>query len=296
MIFQGMRAVVIYDPDDGSAVQIGKLVDRSFEFSRAPFDAGETSPTGGRLDQADSSVCRFSFLDSDGSIAQQLDAWRIARKRVSLIAAGFSTCVQWYERDTFRFSRRPLAGTLQGRGDVYDFEISRTGHGRHAIYQQTNLLTHLAGIGGGAWTPDGNIAKGFTSTGAGTLSWLNPDTQQIDHDEPDHGIYADIIFPLQLGGFTIRMTSDIVNLHSEVNAAKLRLVGYDFAGAQILVDNLEFSTTGRKTIKINTSASSALHRIRVFPLLTPANVTITDIVGARQPVLRLDAETGFISN
>ena len=63
MIFQGMRAVCVYDPDDGSAVQIDKLLERSFEFSKAPFDTGETSPTGGRLDQADNSVCRFSFLD-----------------------------------------------------------------------------------------------------------------------------------------------------------------------------------------------------------------------------------------
>lgn len=286
MTIQGIRAVAIYV--GAVTVQIANLI--SFEFSKTPFSLGEGSPTGGRLDQADSSVCRFSFIDSDGSIIQQLESWKEARTRVSFVAAGVSTCVQWYERDTFRVTRKASTGKVGGRSDVYDFEITREGHGRHAIYQQTNLLAHLG------WTNEGGIAKGYTATGAGTLSWLNPNTQQIDHDAPDAGIYADIVFPLQLPGFTFSMTSDIVNLHSEVGKAKLQIIGYDFAGTQILVDNLEFDSTGRKTVKFSTSSSIALHRIRVLPLLTPSGITVSDLVGAKEPVLRMDAGTDYIQN
>lgn len=296
-VINGIRAVVVYDPATGDTAQIAKPVAGTFDFTKTPLDLGERGPMGNLLDQADSSAIRFQFLD-DGTVTDQLLKWRAARTRVSLIAVGDSVCVQWYEKDHFSLQRASLGGMATGRADKYTFEMVRQGHGKHAIYQQANLLGHLAGLGGGAWNYTGSngIADGYSSTGAGTHSWLNPNTQQIDHNLQDHGIYADIVFPIQLDGFNLKLTSDIVNLHSETSQARIKVSGRNFAGTQIVVDNIDYGTTGRHSVMIKSSASNALYTIRVFPLLTPGGITTTDIVGAKEPVLRVDNRTEFISN
>lgn len=295
MIKTGVRHVVVYNPANGDTVQVSKIAANTFSFVQEPLGLGESSSTGVVFDQADISVCRFEFFDSDGTIYNQLDSWREARTRVSLIATGFGQNVQWNEKDHFIIKRAPFGGMADSRGDKYIFELRREGHGRHMIYQQTNLLAHLGGTGA-AWTEETGtgVAKGYTATGAGTLSWVSPDTQQIQHSAADEGIYADIIFPVQLSGYTYTFSVNVVTLHSDTSETKAKIAAYDFAGTELSSTSTEFTSTGVGSMTL--TPTGAVHRLRVHPLLTPSGVTTFQAAATKFPCLRIDGSTTYVHN
>jgi len=297
MILPGIRAVVVYNPATGGTVQIPNIVARSFEFSKVPYDTGERSPMGASVEQADSSSVGFEFVDTDGSLWQALDALRLARTRVSLIAVGSSVCVQWYETDHFTITRLPLGGAMVGRGDVYSFEMTREGHGRHAIYQQANLIAHVAGVGGGAWKEgSGNLAEGYTHTGTGTLAWVSlTNGQGVTHNAADAGIYVDIIFPLKISGYTITLNSTINDTHSDTATAKIRLLGEDFSSVSV-ANAVTEAGSGVRSASISTASGTDLYKIRVYPILTPSGVSGSDQVNASYPVVRVDSSTDFVQH
>lgn len=299
MQVNGIRAIAVYDPSTGTTVQISKPIGNSFEFSQSRYDTGDRHPTGGMPDQADVSECRFQFIDSGGTLASQLYAWMTARTRVSLVAIGNTTNVQWYETDHINITRMPLTGMAQGRGDRYMFEMVREGHGKHAIYQQTNLLGHIAGRNAGAWvyTGSNDIADGYTSTGAGTASWFSAtSTQIITHSAAGHGIYADVVLPIQMAGVTLSLSCEMTTLHGETGEVQMQISGRNYAGTEILNTTTDFDSTGRKTVSITASASDALYSVRVFPLLTPTGITLSDDVRGRYPTLRVDSYTTWTAN
>jgi len=279
----------LYDSATGTTVQIDKIAANSFDFSQDRHDTGERDAFGARIPQSDVSRCSFQFIDSDGSKALQLQAWESNRTRVSLVAVGAGRCVQWYESDRIKISRPSLSGITKGRGDLFDLVIERSGHGRHAIYSNTNLLAHINGVGSSSWQHvSGGVALGYSTEGAATFSWLNPDEQQIDDDTALSGVYVEIVFPLQLDNFSFNFTSEITNLHSQVSLARIEIKAYDFASSLLLSDNNE-TTTGRKTTTINSSSAQAIYKIRVYPIMTPSGITITDIVAGRFPVLTMNS-------
>lgn len=297
MILPGIRAVVVYNPATGGTVQIPNIVARSFEFSKVPYDTGERSPMGASVEQSDSSSVGFEFVDTDGSLWQALDALRLARTRVSLIAVGSTVCVQWYEADHFTITRLPLGGAMVGRGDVYSFEMTREGHGRHAIYQQANIIAHVAGHGASGWSyVSGGVATGYTSVGSGTLSWLtNDNAQQIETNTPLEGIYTEVVFPLQLDGYALRFSSEIFNSHADNDLARVEMRFYNFADSQLSVNSVQ-ADVSRVGISLSAAASTALYKIRVYPLLTPTGVTTTSFTAARYPALRVDGSDDYVDH
>ena len=296
-ILNGIRAVAIYNPTDGTTVQIPKVVANTFDFTKEPLDLGERGPMGSLLDQADSSACRFQFID-DGTIANQLYAWRSSRTRVSMVAVGHSVCVQWYETDHFAIRRGSLSGMAQGRGDIYAFEMVREGHGKHAIYQQANLLAHLGGLGQTSWQEEGatELAKGYTSTGAGTALWVDlTESQSITHNAPDHGIYADVVFPVNLTGIGLTLSADIVETHTDNDKATVRVEGLQFGGS-VEISSETDSAAGRASAALSMTTGNTVYTIRVKPVLTPTGVTTSDDVIGGYPALRVDGGTSFIDN
>ena len=295
-VVNGIRAIAVYDPATGTAVQISKVVANTFDFSKAPLDL-ERGPMGNILDQADASAIRFQFLD-DGTATEQLFTWRAARTRVSLVAVGHSVCIQWYETDHFVVHRNNASGMAQGRGDRYVFEMVREGHGKHAIYQQSNLLGHVAGLGGGAWKYSGSsgIADGYSHQGGGTPTWFAPSTQNLEHNTAGASIYTDVVFPIQLDGFNFKLTSDIVNLHSDTTTGKLQIDGRNYAGTNVLSDSTTVTVVGRDSASIAAASGTALYSIRAHVLMTPVGISGNDIMGAQDPVLRVDGATNFVSN
>jgi len=296
-VINGIRAVAIYDPVTGTSVQIAKVVANTFDFTKQPLGLGERGPMGNVLDQADSSACRFQFID-DGTIANQLYTWRSARTRVSMVAVGHSVCVQWYEKDHFVLRRNSLSGMAQGRGDIYTFEMVREGHGKHSIYQQANLLAHLGGLGQTSWQEEGSteLAKGYTSTGAGTALWVDlTESQSITHNAPDHGIYADIVFPVNLTGIGLTLSADIVETHTDTSTSTVRIEGKQFGGATEISSEVD-SSSSRASTTLSMGTGNTVYTIRVLPVLTPTGVTTSDDVIGGYPALRVDGGTTFIDN
>lgn len=295
-IINGIRAIAVYDPATGTTVQIGKPIANTFGFSKRPLDLGERSPTGGILDQADMSTVRFGFLD-DGTVNDQLVSWRSSRTRVSLVAVGHSVCVQWYEKDHFTIERVSLGGMATGRGDRYLFEMTREGHGKHSIYQQSNLLAHLAGLGGGAWNYTGSngIADGYTHSGGGTPTFV-AGAQNLEHNVAGESIYADIVFPIQLDGFTMQLTSNVANLHTDTTSGKIQLDGLNYAGSSVLSDDTVTGSVGRISASISSASATALYTLRAHVIMTPVGISTNDNVGCEDPVLRVDSGTAFITN
>lgn len=294
MTFDGVRAVVVYDPATGTTAQIPDIAAETFSFSKLRYDSGERAPTGDPLSQSDHSRCSFRFIDSVGSIYKQLAKWENARTRVSMCVFGVSRNVQWYETDLIRVERPTLGGITRTRSDQFDFVIERKGHGRHAIYDNVNLLAYINGIGEDSWQNNSGTAKGYTSLGSGTLSWdLGDNSQSIDHNAEDAGIYVDIVWPFQLDNLDMTLTTNIVDLHSQTNTAKFELISRNFAGTEIANTALEPTATGRAKLTHSLSSSIALYTLRVVPIATPSGISILNIVEGKEPALRTDGKNTF---
>ena len=284
-IIDGISVIAVYDPVTGDSVEISKPIANTFEFSRVDFDTGELSPTGGRLYQGDSSSCSFSFLDPDGSVSYQLRSWKEARTRVSMVAVGPSVAVQWYEKDHISITPSTLGGMIRGRGDRWDFEIRREGHGSHAIYKRANLLSHLDWID----SDSDNIADGYTSTAA-SVSFASG-VQTVSDLSATVGIYADVIFPIKSIGSLV-LSSNITELHSQSGQAQIRAQQLSFAESTLGTSNSNFSSTGRQSVTIS-NLDNNIYKIRVYPIVTPTGTTLTGSCSASDPALRLDGSTAY---
>lgn len=293
MILNGIKAVVIYDFSAKESVQIENVLANTFDFSQDFHSTGEAGPSGEALTQSHVSAVAFSFIDSTGTLAKKLESWMNSRTRVSLVAVGAGRNLQWYESDHFVMTQPALTGITTGRGDVYTFTMRRVGHGRHLIYSSANLLAYINSIGESSWVNSAGTAKSYTSLGLGTLSWdIGDNSQSVDHNAEDAGIYIDILFPVQIAGIDMNLTTEIVDLHSETSTAKFELISLDSTGAEIANTASEPGTVGRHRLT-HSLAADDMWWLRVVPIATPSGITLTNIVEGKEPALRTDTSNLF---
>ena len=285
------RYIAVYDPATGTAVEISKPIANTFEFSRVDFDTGELSPTGSRLYQGDSSSCSFSFLDPDGSVSFQLLAWKKARTRVSMVAIGPSVAVQWYEKDHISISQSTLGGMIRGRGDRWDFEIRREGHGAHSIYRQANLL---GGLGWDDANSD-NVPDGYTSflpgTGSTAFNFGSDYSLQLNADELS-GVYYDVVLPFATTKLTMRLTAEATELHTSSSTYRIQTQWLNFAGTALDTTITTVSSLGLVSgSPADQTALSAPYALRCWPIIMPTSNSGT--MTGKEFRLRLGTATGF---
>jgi len=286
-VIDGISVVSVYDPDTGDTIEINKIIANTFDFSKLDMVTGELSPSGGVLYKGDSSSCSFSYLDPDGSITYQLETWKVARTRVSLVAIGPSVVVQWYEKDHISVNPSSLGGVTRGRGDMHDFAISREGHGTHQIYKRANLISHLGWID----SDSNNIADGYTNTS--TSPSFSSGAQAVADASPSVGIYADIVFPYVSNMPSLTLSVNITDLHSETSSAQFRLEQLNFAGSGVGSNVISHPTATGRTSLTMSSFHADLYKLRVGPIMTPSTITLTQDCASKDPALRVDAGTTY---
>ena len=292
-IYDGISAICVYDPTTGTTAEITKPIANSFEFSKRDFETGETSATGGKLYQGDSSSCSFSFLDPDGSVSTQLKAWKQARTRVSMVAIGPSVAVLWQETDHVSISPSALGGMVKGRADRWDFEIMREGHGQHAIYRQANLLAHV----GWADSDSDEVADGYTEHdpgGGGTSTLTFASGQQTIEANELSGIYYDLVLPFSSHALSLTLSVDVDSLHTASSSYSLRLQWLNFAGTALQSSVATPTSTGRQSVTATGNTGlTAPYTLRVWPMLMPTSVSFGTMVGS-DPALRLGGATSYV--
>jgi hypothetical protein len=284
-VVEGILAASVYNPADGTSVQIRKISAGSFDFSQTDADY-ERSPTGSRLGQADVSRCGFEFLD-DGAAYRTLRDWQDERTRVSLVAIGRSVAIQWYETDLLDIRPVSMGGAIAGRADRYAFELLREGHGRHAIYKQQNLLGHLR------WRDldSSGIADGYTSTGTATFAWDSVNGEQdITGSSAGAGIYTDIVFPIG-AGFSLRASSEATALHVDTTSAHMSIEARTFGGSSLATSVGVTSGVGRFSTDRATLATAYVYR--VMPGRIPTGVSGSGTVSVAEPALRVDGQSTY---
>lgn len=283
-VLNGIRAVSVYNPADGVYVQIRKVSAGTFDFQQADLDL-ERSPSGGRLGQADASRVSFEFLD-DGTAYQQLRTWQDARTRVSLVAAGDGVAIQWYEKDLVDVRPSGLGGVVNGRGDLFRFDMERQGHGRHAIYKAQNLLAYLGWSAGVS-----EVASGYGVDGSPTVNFDDANREQdITSALVDEGIRADVVFPIG-PGIPLRLSTEFTTLHSTTTSARLKIGQRTYAGSTLSEGASEPVTTGRSGVGITTEAT--LYSLRVYPILIPTGASGSATVSGKLPDLRIGTLDGY---
>lgn len=288
-ILDGISAISVYNPSDGTAIEITKLIANTFEFSKVDFESGETGPTGNPLYKGDSSSCSFSFLDPDGSISTQLRTWKEARTRISFIAVGPSVAVMWTEKDHISITPSVFGGMIKGRGDRWDFEISRQGHGSHAIWRRANLLSGLG------WKDDDNdeIADGYVGHDASSAVFNFSPNQQSVQDDGLSGIYYDLAFPFTSYAQTFTFGVEAVALHSVSISYKYQVQWLNFAKSSLKTVTHIPTATGRHSFSTSTDYTLASpFWLRVWPMIMPSTSSGT-MVG-KDPCLRIDGNTSYI--
>lgn len=152
-ITHGIKRVSIYDPTDGTTVQVSDVAAQEAEFDQRETESAEdVDATGGRYYPGDYSRLRFRGRES-GALYDQLATWRAADTRLSAVLEGSSLGVLWTETDRLSVLRWvPVRGQSQGRADFFEVEMVRDGHGEHDIYRAVNLLYHLAAASGTSYS------------------------------------------------------------------------------------------------------------------------------------------------
>jgi hypothetical protein len=284
-VVDGILAASVYNPADGTSVQIRKISAGSFDFSQTDADY-ERSPTGSRLGQADVSRCGFEFLD-DGAAYRTLRDWQDERTRVSLVAIGRSVAIQWYETDLLDIRPVSMGGAIAGRADRYAFELLREGHGRHAIYKQQNLLGHLR------WRDldSSGVADGYTSSGTATFAWDSVNEQQdITGSSAGAGVYTDVIFPIG-AGFTLRPSVNIDARHPDTSSAHVSIDARTFAGSSVASLISVAGSDGRNAF--NRTTLDTVYFYRLFVGQVPTGVSGSGTVSVSYPALRVDGANTY---
>ena len=290
-IVDGISVIAVYDPATGTAVEITKPIANTFEFSKVDFETGELSSTGGALYKGDSSSCSFSFLDPDGSVSTQLIAWKQARTRLSMVAAGTGVAVQWYETDHITISPSVLGGMRRGRADRWDFEIKREGHGVHAIYKQANLLSHLGWADGNSDNIPDNYTSFLPGTGSTSFNFGSDYSLQLNADELS-GIYADIVLPFASASLGLRLTAEATELHTVSGTYKVQTQWLNFAGTALDTTVTTVSSLGNASVTpADQSALSSPYALRVWPIIMPSASSGT--MTGKEFRLRLGSSTVF---
>jgi len=286
--WNGITYVALGDPATGNFVEFTDLTGDLF-YETVPVGVGETGPTGSPLQPSDRSVCRFSFLPSDGLKLNQMRQWMNNQTRVHLFALGPGQAIVWNEADPIHMMRRPVTGFVRGRSDVWDVTIERRGHGRHDIHGGVSLLAkngwHEGSVSG--------LANGYThfepGTGVSTPSFASG--EQANLADELSGIYYDVFCPIQAISFDFEFSVHGTVLHPTTSTFKFQR---QWLENDLTVINTSFkdpSSVGRDSINI-TSAPTDAFWLRLWIMIQPTATLGSQSV--KDPACRVDGETTYL--
>jgi len=139
-VLSGIIAVSFYNPDTGTVVQIDEdSLSGEVSFEKQEVEPDDTDPTGGWPYVAEECVFEVPIYDFAGFA--QLAEWARNDTRISAVAAGVQSSVQWYERDRITVTKDPL---VSEKGGVQTYTVTMRRTAPHPeIYNHVNLLAHL---------------------------------------------------------------------------------------------------------------------------------------------------------
>ena len=290
MSISGLRKASWYNPDTGTVVQANDLAEDGEFYTRAIEDPDDQTSTGESPYAGDESYCELMVFDM--SLLPQLKAWQENDTRISMVAAGVQQNIQWYERDLVNV--KPVYPVAAGRRNHINVIMQREGHGAHDIHGNVNLLSHL-GTTADPWTDaDGN---GFPDGWENRYSpWDNTffGSDTFEGHAPTNGaktaVNINLTFPV--AGVSVTLSSKITKIHDD-GLQRLRILDKDYSGSNLSIHDNNLSSTGPKTIGIETGDNS--YSMIVHPLMVQDATAQNTKAGVKEPSLRVDGSDKFVS-
>lgn len=139
-VLSGIIAVSFYNPATGTVVQIDEeYLSGEVSFEKQEVEPDQKDPTGGWPYVAEECVFEVPIYDFAGFA--QLAEWARNDTRISAVAAGVQSSVQWHERDRITVTKDPL---VSEKGGVQAYTVTMRRTAPHPeIYNHVNLLAHL---------------------------------------------------------------------------------------------------------------------------------------------------------
>lgn len=136
IMFTGIQKVAIYNPSDGTTVQLNKIAPDADVKIKSPIEIQDVSTN--LYYDGDESFIEFASFDVE--LFYQLEAWMLAHTPVRLVAAGMEHNLLWEESVTLTV--RKTYGFQPGNRNTMIVKLSKE-RGSHSIYAVSNLVRRL---------------------------------------------------------------------------------------------------------------------------------------------------------